>query len=95
VQRTADEWMARFEGKDVCVEVVRTLQEAMADPQFRDRGLLRRSVVSDDHDALPAVSVPVYDPLRDPRTELRYPRLGEANAMLANPKSVTEGTGHQ
>jgi crotonobetainyl-CoA:carnitine CoA-transferase CaiB-like acyl-CoA transferase len=86
VQRTADEWMARFEGKDVCVEIVRTLQETMADPQFGERGLFRRSVVSDDHDGLPAVCVPVCEPLRDPRTELRYPRLGEANAMLADPK---------
>jgi len=86
VQRTADEWMAHFEGKDVCVEIVRTLQETMADPQFGERGLFRRSVVSDDHDGLPAVCVPVCEPLRDPRTELRYPRLGEANAMLADPK---------
>jgi crotonobetainyl-CoA:carnitine CoA-transferase CaiB-like acyl-CoA transferase len=78
--------MARFEGKDVCVEVVRTLQEAMADPQFGERGLFRRSVVSDDHDGLPAVCAPVCEPLRDPRTELRYPRLGEANAMLADPR---------
>ena len=85
-QRTADEWMARLDGKDVCVNVVGSLQEAMSDPQFRDRGLFSRSVVSADHDALPAVSVPVCEPLRDPRTELKYPRLGEANGMLADPK---------
>ena len=95
VQRTADEWMAHLEGKDVCVEIVRTLQEAMADPQFRERGLFRRSVVGDDHDALPAVSVPLCEPLRDPRTELRYPQLGEANAMLADAKRATEGAGRQ
>jgi crotonobetainyl-CoA:carnitine CoA-transferase CaiB-like acyl-CoA transferase len=84
-QRTAEEWMAHLAGKDVCVNVVGTLQQAMAEPQFRDRGLFRRSVVSADHDALPAVSVPVCEPLRDPRTELRYPPLGEANGMLGDP----------
>ena len=77
--------MARLAGKDVCVNVVGSLQEAMAEPQFRDRGLFSRSVISAGDDALPAVSVPVCEPLRDPRTELRYPSLGEANEMLADP----------
>jgi len=84
-QRTADDWMRCLEGKDVCANVVASLQEAMGDAQFRDRGLFARSVIGGDHDALPAVSVPVCAPLRDPRTELRYPQLGEANGMLANP----------
>jgi alpha-methylacyl-CoA racemase len=81
-RRTADEWMARFEGKDVCVNVAGTLQEAMTDAQFLDRGLFSRGVIGSDHAALPAASVPVCEPLRDPRTELRYPELGEANGML-------------
>ncbi len=87
-QRTADDWMTRLDGKDVCVNVAGSLQEAMSDPQFRDRGLFSRSVISADHDALPAVSVPVCEPLRDPRTELKYPQLGEANGMLADPNDI-------
>jgi crotonobetainyl-CoA:carnitine CoA-transferase CaiB-like acyl-CoA transferase len=83
VARSADEWMVRLHGKDVCVNVVRTLDEAMADPQFAARGLFRRSVINADHDALPAVPVPICEPLRDPRTELRYPQLGESNGLLA------------
>ena len=84
-QRTASEWISQLAGKDVCVNVVGSLQEAMEDPQFRDRGLFRRSEVSGNDDALPAVSVPICEPLRDPRTELRYPQLGEANKLLGNP----------
>jgi crotonobetainyl-CoA:carnitine CoA-transferase CaiB-like acyl-CoA transferase len=87
-RRTADEWMAHFEGKDVCVNVVATLQEAMADAQFLDRGLFNRSVIGTAHEALPAVSVPLCEPLRDPRTELRYPQIGEANAMLGKPRKA-------
>ena len=80
-QRSAEEWLARFAGKDVCCNVVRTLEEAMSDPQFRARGVFSRSVVSNG-DALPAVSVPIDDQFRDRRSELGYPGLGEANGML-------------
>jgi crotonobetainyl-CoA:carnitine CoA-transferase CaiB-like acyl-CoA transferase len=80
-QRTASEWLARFAGKDVCCNVVRSLQEAMADPQFEKRAVFRRSVVAGE-DAVPAISVPVNEQFRDPRTELSYPGLGEANELI-------------
>jgi crotonobetainyl-CoA:carnitine CoA-transferase CaiB-like acyl-CoA transferase len=81
-KRTAREWTARFDGLDACCNVVKSLEEAMRDEQFRARGVFRRSVGSADNDALPAVSVPVDESLRDPRTELRYPRLGEGDSLL-------------
>ena len=77
----AAEWLTRFEGKDVCCNVVRNLDEAMADPQFAARGTFQRSVVSDGA-ALPAVTMPVDPGFRDHATELRYPKLGESNALL-------------
>ncbi|MEW5946984.1 MAG: CoA transferase [bacterium] len=43
--RTRDEWMDFFEGKDVCVGPVNTLEEALADPQIVSRGM----VVELDH----------------------------------------------
>ena len=81
-QRSAAEWLARFEGKDVCCNVVRTVEEAMRDPQFAARGLFRRSVVAGD-DALPAAVVPIDESFRGSASELRYPPLGEANSLLA------------
>jgi alpha-methylacyl-CoA racemase len=81
LQRGATEWLARFDGKDVCCSVVRSVDEAMADPQFAARGIFQRSVVADGA-ALPAVSVPIDPAFRDAATELRYPRLGESNDML-------------
>ncbi len=79
--RTADEWTQQFAGKDVCCNVVRTLAEAMSDPQFKQRGVFRRSVVSEE-DALPAISVPIDEAFRAVATELRYPGLGEGNGIL-------------
>ena len=80
-KRTADEWTQRFAGKDVCCNVVRTLAEAMSDPQFKQRGVFRRSVVSEE-DALPAISVPIDEAFRAVASELRYPGLGEGNGIL-------------
>jgi crotonobetainyl-CoA:carnitine CoA-transferase CaiB-like acyl-CoA transferase len=80
--RTASQWTERFAGRDVCCNVVKSVEEAMQDPQFQTRGLFRRSVISPDYDGLPAVSVPIDEGLRDPRTELKYPRLGEGNDLL-------------
>jgi len=81
--RDSAAWLQRFAGKDVCSNLVKTLDEAMADPQFQARRQFVRSVVADD-DALPAVSVPIEERFRSPATELRYPALGESNARLAS-----------
>jgi len=81
-RRSADKWAAQLAGKDVCVNIVRTLEEAMSEPQFQGRGLFRRSVVGGDQEGLPAVTVPICENLRDPRTEVRYPGLGDANELL-------------
>jgi len=80
-RRSAAEWLVHFEGKDVCCSIVRTLEEAMRDAQFATRGLFRRSVVAGT-DALPAAVVPIDESFRSSATELRYPRLGEANSLL-------------
>jgi alpha-methylacyl-CoA racemase len=81
LRRDATEWLARFEEKDVCCNVVRSVDEAMSDPQFAARGTFQRSVVSDGA-ALPAVTTPVDRAFRDQATELRYPKLGESNGLL-------------
>ena len=39
--RTSDEWWALLSDADACVAPVRTLAEALADPQLRHRGAVR------------------------------------------------------
>ncbi len=80
-QRSAADWLARFAGKDVCCNLIRTLRAAVDDPQFRERGLFSHSVVSAE-DALPAVCVPIDPSFRGSASELRYPQLGDANQLL-------------
>ncbi len=81
-QRSADEWLKRFEGKDACCNLVRNISEALRDEHYGQRAVFSRSVVAPDNDAMPAGNVPIVDTLRDARTELRYPGLGEGNELL-------------
>lgn len=81
--RSAAQWNEAFAGKDVCCNLVKTLEEALQDPQFRARGVFGRSVLSEDGEVLPAINVPIADHLRDPRDDLTYPSLGEGRDLLA------------
>jgi crotonobetainyl-CoA:carnitine CoA-transferase CaiB-like acyl-CoA transferase len=81
--KTSEEWRKIFEGKDVCCAIVATLQEALADPHFRARGLFAHQVLT-DAGALTAVPVPIDSAFRDP-SPAGYPRLGADNALLSKP----------
>jgi len=76
--RTADEWMERFAGVDACVSVVKSLQEAVASPHFRARGLLEDRIVSGTGVEIPALPLPVAAVFRGASAALA-PRLGEAD----------------
>ena len=79
--RPADEWSRRFAGRDVCANIVRGVEEALADPQFFARRLFAHELAAGEA-ALPALSVPVAPDLRAaPRAE-RAPALGADNALL-------------
>lgn len=77
--RTASQWQQCFAGLDVCVSVVATLEEAVADPAFAARKLFSRRV-SDGENSLPALPVAIVPGLRRPDHNLGYAVLGGANA---------------
>lgn len=79
--QTAEHWSRRFDGKDVCCAVVASVQEAMASPHFRSRGLFSRTL-GDSNARIAALPVPVADQFRDDRPDSGYPALGEANPDL-------------
>lgn len=83
--RTSAEWRAIFAGQDVCCNVVNSLEEALADPHFRGRGLFDRSVRLDGR-TMPATPSPIVPDLRTPETELLPPALG-ASRPAAPPSS--------
>lgn len=81
--RTADEWRTAFADVDACCSIVSTMQEAVADPHFRARGLFDRRVATDAGE-LTAMPVPVVDAFRSSDATLGYPRLGDANGALSS-----------
>ena len=82
--QTAEHWRGVFEGRDVCCNVVRRIDEALADSHHRGRGLFDAAVV-DGAARLTAVPVPVDPAFRDAPGDKPYPRLGADNDMLEGP----------
>ncbi len=82
--RDAAEWEAAFAGRDVCAVPVRSLEEALTDPQFSERGLFTHMLQAGDS-SLPALSVPVAGSLRGVSRGAGAPALGAANPLLAEP----------
>lgn len=75
---TARQWTQRFAGRDVCSSVVRSLEEAVADPHFRGRGLFAHVLRSPGGETIAALPVPVDEAFRR-QAAAAYPALGEAN----------------
>lgn len=73
-----DHWRGILEGEDVCVSVVRTVEEAVADPQFQARDLFGREVseVPGSDRTIPALPIPLDPGLRRLDRRLPYPPLG-------------------
>ena len=84
-------WRAVFAASaDVCAGVVRSLGEALADPQFAGRGLFEH-MLEGGTAPLPALSVPVAAALRGPPRAARAPALGGADSLLEDsPRAAAE-----
>jgi crotonobetainyl-CoA:carnitine CoA-transferase CaiB-like acyl-CoA transferase len=77
----ASHWREAFAGKDVCACIVKSVQEALADSHFIERGLFARQLVADGR-RIPALAVPLAAAFRGASIETGYPSLGEGNALL-------------
>lgn len=53
--QTSDHWGAIFDVADCCCSIVRTLPEAMADPQFLARGIFEARIAGPDGREIPAL----------------------------------------
>ena len=81
----AAHWDAALASTDTCCTVVRSLEEAVADPHFVARGVFARQVAIPGH-VLAALPVPVVKALRTPEASAPAPRVGEHNeAIIAGP----------
>ncbi len=75
--KSAAAWQAAFADADVCVCIVATLEEAAADPAFRERGLFRRAVAGGG-ETMPALPLPLDEGLRNPAPSRGFPGHGDA-----------------
>jgi alpha-methylacyl-CoA racemase len=57
-------WRSLFRDADCCVTIVSTLEEALADPHFVERGLFDYRVSAPDGEEFPALPVPIAPALR-------------------------------
>ncbi len=62
--QTAAHWKPKFAAADCCVTVVRTLEEALADPHFIGRGLFAPRVDMPGGPPIGALPVPIAPGLR-------------------------------
>jgi crotonobetainyl-CoA:carnitine CoA-transferase CaiB-like acyl-CoA transferase len=77
--RSATEWEQVFAGEDVCVERVRRVDEALADPHFAARNVFGREVELPGGSRVPALPVPLSGGLLDD-TLAAAPALGSTVA---------------
>jgi crotonobetainyl-CoA:carnitine CoA-transferase CaiB-like acyl-CoA transferase len=75
--KTADEWRPVFAKADCCVTIMATLEEALRDPHFVERGLFAHKVAGPSGATMAALTVPIDPAFREPAGSLRkMPKLG-------------------
>ena len=73
--RTAVDWRPVLAAADCCATIVASLDEAVCDPHFVERGLFTREVVGPDGRAIAALPVPIAAGFRDCETCKTSPPL--------------------
>ncbi|MDP3135372.1 MAG: CaiB/BaiF CoA-transferase family protein [Burkholderiaceae bacterium] len=79
--RDAAHWRAAFAGRDVCADIIASVEEGARDPHYEARGLFAHRLLCGGKE-LPAAPVPLDAGLRGAPDVLGYPSLGEANELL-------------
>ena len=76
--KPASYWEERIRGVDCCCSIVRSLEEALADPHFRERGLFAERLGNEEGAEMPALPMPIDRAFRAALGEVRKaPPLGE------------------
>lgn len=79
----AARWEVAFAEADCCATVVKTVEEALADPHFRARGLFDAGLANEEGDEIAALPVPVAPQFRVARSAvLSAPAPGDDNGEI-------------
>jgi crotonobetainyl-CoA:carnitine CoA-transferase CaiB-like acyl-CoA transferase len=75
VARSSDEWRPIFAAADCCTTIVTSLEEAMRDTHFVERGLFAHEVASASGKSLPALPLPISPEFREASGVKKAPKL--------------------
>lgn len=92
--RPSMEWDAVFAAADCCCSVVRSLEEAMADPHFRARGVFDARIGNATGAVMPALPTPVVRAFKaDPGGRADAPELGVDTERCLSARLASERDG--
>jgi crotonobetainyl-CoA:carnitine CoA-transferase CaiB-like acyl-CoA transferase len=73
--KPAKHWKPLFAKADCCVTVMASIEEALADPHFVERGLFTRRIIAPDGNTIPALPLPIVPALRIDEKVRPFPPL--------------------
>jgi crotonobetainyl-CoA:carnitine CoA-transferase CaiB-like acyl-CoA transferase len=80
--RTSTEWASVFAVADCCCSIVKTIEQALADPHFAARGLFDKRITEGDQAPLTALPVPIVPTMRKGGSDAGFPALGADNPAI-------------
>ena len=80
--QTAEYWRPKFAAADCCVTIMASLEEALHDPHFVERGLFAHKVADASGATMPALPLPIAPTLREKPGTKAAPELGADNDLL-------------
>ena len=81
-RESAEYWRPKFAAADCCVTIMASLEEALHDPHFVERGLFAHRVSAPSGATVPALPVPIAESLREAAGVKASPKLGADDALL-------------
>ena len=81
-RETAEHWRPTFTAADCCVVIMASLEDALHDPHFVERGLFAHQVAGASGKTIPALPVPIAETLRAKPGAKASPKLGADTADL-------------
>jgi len=81
-RETAEHWRPKFAAADCCATIMASLEDALHDPHFVERGLFAHRVSGASGATMPALPMPIAETLREKPSVKPSPQLGADNGML-------------
>jgi crotonobetainyl-CoA:carnitine CoA-transferase CaiB-like acyl-CoA transferase len=78
----AEHWRPKLAAADCCATIMASLEEALHDPHFVERGLFAHTVAGPSGQTMPALPVPIAPTLRQAPGVKPSPKLGANNDLL-------------